>query len=290
MHQCTVCKKMWISESRLNRHSVVHTGEKPFLCPHEGCGERLSQAGGRDRHYEAMHCQDRRFKCEYLGCDSAFSRNDNLQQHIRTHIRDRHYPCRDPHCDMTFVQPGHVTRQYRRRHSKEGRLRQKLEEEKVARCLRHAGIPFAREHVVTFQCWGGSKASADFLVLNRGMVVIVEVDEFQHSQYGQHCEVARMAKIHESLALEGNTLPVVIIRYNPHAFKVDGETKRTTSRTRQTALVDMIRSVLPGPDSTLSIVYMYYDAVTTGGEPTLSIWDLPVYSPAIRSCCRPPTI
>ncbi len=289
-HQCQCCRRICVSKSALLQHHVVHTGEKVYVCSVDGCGEKFSQAGGRKRHYQSVHSETRRFTCDYSGCEASFARNDSLQQHIRGHVGERRYPCQDPDCDKAFMQRVHASRHYDRCHSEEARLRRKLEEEKVAKCFKKAEIHFAREHHVSFRCWGGSNASADFLVLIKGAVVIIEMDEHQHSHYDQSCEVARMAKIHEALTLEGSTLPVVIIRYNPHAFKVDGATKRTTSRTRQRGLVETIRSLRPGQDGTLRIVYMYYDAITTDGDPTLCIWNSQDYNSEIRGCCRRPTI
>lgn len=49
------CTKAFPSRSRLQRHMIVHTGEKPFVC-------------------------------EFSGCDRTFSRRDNMMQHYRTHF------------------------------------------------------------------------------------------------------------------------------------------------------------------------------------------------------------
>ena len=54
------------------------------------------------------------------------------------------------------------------------------------------------------------------------------------------CEVSRMAKILEILTLQGNTLPIRFIRYNPHSFKLDNETQRITQKQRHATLIDTI--------------------------------------------------
>jgi uncharacterized Zn-finger protein len=56
-HHCAHpgCGKVFPSKSRLQRHAVIHTGAKPFVCL-------------------------------YPECERTFSRRDNMLQHYRTHI------------------------------------------------------------------------------------------------------------------------------------------------------------------------------------------------------------
>ena len=55
-YECTTssCTKVFPSRSRLRRHLIIHTGQKPF-------------------------------ECQYEGCERKFSRRDNMMQHARTH-------------------------------------------------------------------------------------------------------------------------------------------------------------------------------------------------------------
>ena len=67
-------------------------------------------------------------------------------------------------------------------------------------------------------------------------------------------------------ALQLNT---VWIRYNPHGFKVDGETKRTMKAERHAKLfqlMDELAAEEPGMDTPpVRVVYMFYD--TLEGRP-----------------------
>ena len=169
-------------------------------------------------------------------------------------------------------------------------MRRKLEEEKVARFLNEAGISFKQEHHVTFSCWNDTNARADFLIVDRGGVIVLEVDEHEHECYGVLCDVARMTKMHAAFAIEGNTLPVAFIRYNPHAFRVDGVVQSVPTQMRLLTLVSVIKSWV-FTDASLEIQYMYYSGNNDQeGEVRLSIWDSEEYNQNVQDCCLTPIV
>ena len=67
----------------LQNHIRVHTGEKPFVCRHEGCGRRFRAIGNRSDH-ERRHSKEKPYECkaEEGKCSMCFYRKYQLRNHI----------------------------------------------------------------------------------------------------------------------------------------------------------------------------------------------------------------
>ncbi|KIE00654.1 C2H2 conidiation transcription factor FlbC, partial [Metarhizium majus ARSEF 297] len=52
---CPTCSKAFSRPSSLRIHSHSHTGEKPFKCPHAGCGKAFSVRSNMKRHERGCH-------------------------------------------------------------------------------------------------------------------------------------------------------------------------------------------------------------------------------------------
>lgn len=52
---CRICHKAFSRPSSLRIHSHSHTGEKPFRCPHSGCGKAFSVRSNMKRHERGCH-------------------------------------------------------------------------------------------------------------------------------------------------------------------------------------------------------------------------------------------
>lgn len=54
---CSTCNKAFSRPSSLKIHSNSHTGEKPYKCPHTGCGKAFSVRSNMKRHQRGCHTE-----------------------------------------------------------------------------------------------------------------------------------------------------------------------------------------------------------------------------------------
>ncbi|XP_060676870.1 zinc finger protein 148-like isoform X2 [Hemiscyllium ocellatum] len=77
-YQCSQCSMRFIQKYLLQRHEKIHTGEKPFHC--DECDMRFIQKYHMERH-KRTHSGEKPYQCEY--CLQYFSRTDRLLKHRR---------------------------------------------------------------------------------------------------------------------------------------------------------------------------------------------------------------
>lgn len=166
----------------------------------------------------------------------------------------------------------------------------KKEERRILKILNRRSKDFKEQHMVNFRCLGpdrdGDRAFVDFLVevRNADMKIVgyifLEIDEDQHESYSVKCELRRMTDIHRSIVLEGNTIPIAFVRYNPNTYRIGGAIQLTPKRDREAHLEKVLSQwTFTKP---FEIVYLYYDQ--TDGE--LDMWKDPAYEQAVRDVAR----
>ncbi|XP_007069417.2 zinc finger protein 770 [Chelonia mydas] len=86
-HMCETCNKMFPSQSKLERHLLIHTGQKPFKC--SLCYKSFRQSTHLKIH-QLTHTEERPFQCCF--CQKGFKMQSKLLKHKQLHVRNKSLP------------------------------------------------------------------------------------------------------------------------------------------------------------------------------------------------------
>ena len=263
----TGCGKTFSAPDWLSLHTQrVHLALRPFVCGMDGCESALVSPAARMMHIKSVHLGIRPFVCGVNGCESAFAAASGLAVHnAAVHLKLRPFSCAEDGCGATFARKCHIKSHMQYCHTAKSRSERHREEHVMDQLLTEHNLLFSRErHVPHAGCTGGGTFSRIDFMLHLGCsTVLLEVDEHQHSleYYGVDDDVTRMDKTFESLRLDGNSRRLVFIRYNPHAFKVDGVSRKVKTAQRQARLIELLNEIANESSSKQDhrVFYLYYD-------------------------------
>jgi hypothetical protein len=96
----------------------------------------------------------------------------------------------------------------------------------------------------------------DFLYDMDNWILVLEVDEHAHAGNNGRCEFTRIQDITNAVGM----IPVYVCRYNPHAFKVSGVTRRMGITERTNILLKNIQEIISNPpvENHITIRYLLY--------------------------------
>ena len=201
--------------------------------------------------------------------------------------------CDVPGCTKAFATSGNLAVHVMKCHTDTYIARRKIEEERVCAALVTCGwtewfhpetMPppgaFKREKRIDFQCVDAQETwcRIDFVLGMETGYVFLEVDESQH-RFGYDamlgCDMKRMAKVMASVTIEaGTSLPNVFwLRYNPHAWRVDGALRSLPKAEREAWLCAYVSDL--SLQRRLTIGYAYYDST----DGALEVLDNDEYHP-----------
>ena len=111
---CSECGMGFVSSKDLNRHRVVHTGEKPFECPY--CDQKFTAPSSRATHIRTIHERSQTYACPQ--CEKSFNQKSNMIKHYKTiHLEVVVIVCQE--CGREFNQASALRRHVKIVHKKE---------------------------------------------------------------------------------------------------------------------------------------------------------------------------
>ncbi|KAG5887912.1 hypothetical protein JTB14_003009 [Gonioctena quinquepunctata] len=111
-YHCNVCLKEFDKLCYLERHTRVHTGEKPWVC--DICNNGFQQSYNLKKHL-LTHVDLKPFQCRY--CKKQFARPDVLTRHLLIHSKDKPFTCSV--CQKSFIRQSQLNTHFNKHHPEE---------------------------------------------------------------------------------------------------------------------------------------------------------------------------
>ena len=131
----------------------------------------------------------------------------------------------------------------RTQHSGEPKALTKQKEMALYLQLQEAGVQFEYQRHLPFKTCGlnseTSCAFVDFAITKPWGYILLECDEDQHRARDPSCDVRRDFDMAASVAL-GSGHKLLIVRYNPDSYRVDGKTRVESKTARMKRLLQLL--------------------------------------------------
>ncbi|XP_054457534.1 zinc finger protein 37-like [Anoplopoma fimbria] len=86
-HECSSCRKSFLTATGLRCHATLHTGNRPFKC--DVCGKTFAHVSSLSNH-RWVHVEEKPYRCTV--CPKAFGLRAQLRAHVKVHTgRDRYH-------------------------------------------------------------------------------------------------------------------------------------------------------------------------------------------------------
>lgn len=264
------CKYKCKRKSHIKDHlwQVHEIGNgKWFECEEKDCGYKCKSNSSLNTHLCHVHNDEQLFECEEKDCNKKFKSKGNLNQHLSSVHDIGDIQCEHCYTNVFKVNPyiNHITK--KKEHicrscynkstgyttSKEKQMVEYVKkDQKIA-----PYIVLANQIIKGHLCQ--TLRRPDLLISSTSdLHIVIECDEFQHSNYNLECEFGRMDEIIDEL--EGR---VIFIRWNPDRYKVYNK-RGTVSRKEKLKLLNKLILHISNKtdwsdDEQYVAYYMFYD-------------------------------
>ncbi|KAH7575803.1 hypothetical protein JRO89_XS02G0223300 [Xanthoceras sorbifolium] len=114
----------FLDSSKLKRHFLIHTGERDFVCPHEGCGKVITLSILKSFIIFSKAVIIFLF---WLSSNDfchvrAFSLDFNLRSHMKTHSQENYHICPYPECGKRYAHEYKLKNHIASHHEKNGTM------------------------------------------------------------------------------------------------------------------------------------------------------------------------
>ena len=238
--KCILCEKTRPSYGFVGQQATHCAKDKipgMYTRPNRQCEEDDCKETALWGTTEPLHCETHSKPPEIFMCVQT------CQNCNRVDILNNEGLC------ITFCKPDAIYQRRKREKKFETQVLKYLDEHLVT------DIVPVDDMIIDSNC---NKKRPDRLYDTGTHVVIVEVDENQHSSYEPDCELLRMHQLYEAAGL-----PCIFLRYNPNNYRVNGFIKKTPLKKRLETLTRWVKYCIDTPsilgDAQIKYKYLFYD-------------------------------